>query len=240
MTQAHPPEDTDQPARSDPADTTGPVWAEGFTPLSLPAPVEDDLPGWMTALAADDVDPGTDASSSEPEPAPGEASGEPASVAPPADHTFRPRTTARLMSTVLLLAGVVVTGSLAREVYLAPDRTGIVATAVAAFVTAVISAVRSSIVVTRVAVRDGTLEVVRDGTRTDYDLSAGPSPVEIAGTPGRRGWRAVLTTRGSEPVELGPADVDPTEFTRVMAAHARADPTNPETGSAPGTRRPQP
>jgi len=51
------------------------------------------------------------------------------------------------------------TASLGHAVYLAPDQTGIAITAVTAFVTAVVSAVRSSIVVTRLTVRDGTLEV---------------------------------------------------------------------------------
>ena len=116
------------------------------------------------------------------------------------------------------------TAYLARAAYREPDQTSIAIAAIAAFATAVIWAIRAT-TVTRLTVRNGQLEVARDGRPHAFDLTSAYTPVEFVGTPGERGWKALFVRRGMPPFVLTSSVVDPEEFTRVVRFYRPGDPT---------------
>ena len=142
-----------------------------------------------------------------------------------AHPTFRPRRTARLVTGVLLLASLGVTALLAREAYLArADLAGadLVPVGIAAALTLVLWAVRSSTSVARLPVDGGHLTITRNGETWRCDLTGRATPVEVVGRPGRRGWKVVFARRGRPPYVVDSSMVDPVRFTRVLA-HYRPD-----------------
>jgi hypothetical protein len=145
----------------------------------------------------------------------------------PEVHKFRPRRTLRTVVTLLFLIGVVLTAYLARGVYEDPTQSAVAMAAVAGFITAVIWALRATTSVTRLTVRDGQLEVARGSGTFSIDLTQRDTPLELVGTPGQRGWKALYLRNGQPPFEITPAMVDPVEFTRVVRHHRPAEVSTP-------------
>lgn len=146
-----------------------------------------------------------------------------------AHPTFRPRRTARLVTGLLLLSSLGVTALLAREAYV--GRADLVAAdlvpvGIAAALTLVLWAVRSTTSVARLSVEDGQLTITRNGETWRCDLTGRATPVEVVGRPGRRGWKVVFARRGRPPYVVDASMVDPVHFTRVLA-HYRPDVTGP-------------
>lgn len=146
-----------------------------------------------------------------------------------AHPTFRPRRTARLVTGLLLLVSLGVTALLAREAYV--GRADLVAAdlvpvGIAAALTLVLWAVRSSTSVARLSVEGGQLTITRNGETWRCDLTGRATPVEVVGQPGRRGWKVVFARRGRPPYVVDASMVDPVHFTRVLA-HYRPDVTGP-------------
>ncbi|GAA0973135.1 hypothetical protein ENKNEFLB_00699 [Nocardioides aquaticus] len=142
-----------------------------------------------------------------------------------AHPTFRPRRTARLVTGLLLLASLGVTALLAWEAY--GNRTDLVAgdlvpVGIAAALSLVLWAVRSSTSVARLSVDGGHLTITRNGETWRCDLAGRATPVEVVGRPGRRGWKVVFARRGHPPYVVDASMVDPVHFTRVLA-HYRPD-----------------
>src|SRR4051812_48179249 len=142
--------------------------------------------------------------------------GEPAGDEPPVRLTFRPRTPARTavgIGAVLAAASAVVLTIVALQ-----ERdeasTGIAVTLWV--LTAIIWAVHSGTSVTRLSVRGGQLQVLRQGVRTTIDLASSYTPVEVHGRPGKHGWMVVFRRRDMTPFVIDQSMVDPTEFMRVL------------------------
>ncbi|WP_160004782.1 hypothetical protein [Nocardioides sp. AX2bis] len=93
---------------------------------------------------------------------------------------------------------------------------------IAVALTLVLWAVRSSTSVARLAVEGGQLTVTRNGETWRCDLASRATPIEVVGTPGRRGWKVVFARRGRPPYVVDSSVVDPAHFTRVLA-HYRPD-----------------
>ncbi len=132
---------------------------------------------------------------------------------------FEPRTLARRGLSWLLLASLVATvlaGLTLRE-----DRNtltvGIAATL--AVLTLALYAVRASTPVTHLAVRGGLLEVEQDGRREVFDLTSRYTPVEVAGRPGRPGWKVVLLRSDGLPQVIDSSVVNPKQFMEVLTRY---------------------
>jgi hypothetical protein len=63
------------------------------------------------------------------------------------------------------------------------------------------------------------IEVRRGGSRHVFDLADTGSPVDVIGTPGRRGWRVLFYRRGLPPYVVDASLVDPDLFMSVLRAH---------------------
>jgi hypothetical protein len=82
--------------------------------------------------------------------------------------------------------------------------------------TAIIWAVHSGTSVTRLSVRGGQLQVLRQGVRTTIDLTSSYTPVEVYGRPGKHGWKVVFRRRDNSAFVIDHSMVDPAEFMRVL------------------------
>lgn len=144
--------------------------------------------------------------------------------------TFRPRTAARRVTGLLLLAALAGTTFLAWRAYQDRARADLeddlVLLAIAAVLTLVLWAARASTSVTHVEMESGRLSVTRNGDTWRCDLAGRGTPVEVVGTPGRRGWKVVFPRPGRSPHVVDASMVDPAHFTRVLA-HYRPDVTGP-------------
>ncbi|WP_205473353.1 hypothetical protein [Nocardioides sp. SYSU D00038] len=137
-------------------------------------------------------------------------------AAMPAVYDFRPLTVARTATTLLLLAGLVLTGVLGWQAW--QERTAVSTglAAIAAVATLAVWAVRTSSPVTRLQVRTGQLEVRRQGDRFVFDLAGHYTPVEVIGQPGERRWKVLFLRRGMPPFVVDRTMVDPHDFMRVL------------------------
>jgi hypothetical protein len=150
-----------------------------------------------------------------PTPAPAPAR-QPDAGDPPIRLTFRPRTRARTavgVGTLLAAAaGVIGCYVAARE----KDMPSIGIAVTLWILTGIIWAVHSGTSVTRLSVRGGQLQVVRQGLRTTIDLTSTYTPVEVHGRPGKHGWKVVFRRRDMSPFVIDQTMVDPAEFMRVL------------------------
>jgi hypothetical protein len=135
---------------------------------------------------------------------------------PPIRLTFRPRTGARTavgVGTLLAAAaGVIGCYVAARE----QDMPSIGIAVTLWILTGIIWAVHSGTSVTRLSVRGGQLQVVRQGLRTTIDLTSTYTPVEVQGQPGKHDWKVVFRRRDMSPFVIDHSMVDPAEFMRVL------------------------
>lgn len=137
----------------------------------------------------------------------------------PYEIAFRPRTGARTLAGVLLLAGLAATAYAGWRAYQERTDVAVGIAATLAVATGIVWAVRAGSSVTRLSLRGSRLEVVRHGTRLVFDLADPQTAVEVVGTPGRRGWKVVFPRRTMDPVVLDASMVDPHELTRAIAFH---------------------
>jgi hypothetical protein len=172
----------------------------------------------VPTVAAEHVDDDPLDETPEPEHEPEPTSSEPAGSAAPAPirHTFRPRTRARTAVGIgaLLAASASVLG-----VYVASREQDAPSIGIAAtlwVLTAIIWAVHSGTSVTRLSVRGGQLQVVRQGVRTTIDLTSSYTPVEVHGKPGKHGWKVVFRRRDGSSFVVDHSMVEPGEFMRVL------------------------
>jgi hypothetical protein len=135
---------------------------------------------------------------------------------PPVRLTFRPRTRARTavgIGTMLAAAASVLGCYVAARERDTPS----IGIAITLWVlTAIIWAVHSGTSVTRLSVRGGQLQVVKQGVRTTIDLTSSYTPVEVHGRPGRHGWKVVFRRRDLSTFVIDQSMVDPSEFMRVL------------------------
>jgi len=143
-----------------------------------------------------------------------------APAAPPArvstDVAFTPRTRARQLVGLLLLAAVC---GLAVAAYIAYRDSNTLAIGIAAVLLVLVLAlwaIRASSPVAHLAVRSGQLEVTQGGGRFVFDLSGGYTPIEVVGSPGDRSWRVLFLRRNMDPFEIDSSMVDPQEFMDVL------------------------
>jgi len=141
---------------------------------------------------------------------------EPEAAEPPVRLTFRPRTRARTAVGIgaLLAAGsaVVVTVVAFQD----RDEASIGIAVTLWVLAAIIWAVHSGTSVTRLSVRGGQLQVLRQGVRTTIDLASSYTPVEVHGRPGKHGWMVVFRRHDMSPFVIDHSMVDPAEFMRVL------------------------
>ncbi len=216
-----PPVLPDEPAVATPPPPPTPTPTPPPTPPPTPTPAPTPPP----------TPPPTPTPAPTPPPSPTPA---PAPAPAPVDEdlahpTFRPRRTARLVTGLLLLASLGVTALLAREAYVGRADlvvADLVPVGIAAALTLVLWAVRSSTSVARLSVEGGQLTITRNGETWRCDLTGRATPVEVLGRPGRRGWKVVFARRGRPPYVVDASMVDPVHFTRVLT-HYRPDVTGP-------------
>lgn len=158
------------------------------------------------------VDPALSRSSYDDLRAEREAAAPPAPDRLPPDLVFTPRTLARRVCSLLLLAGLVATGFAAWRAYDSRVDTDIGLAAILALFTGIIWAVRAGTVPTRVSLHGGHLEVRTQSGRTVVEVTSAHTRLENVGTPGRRGWRLLVHRRGLAPFAITSAMVDPREL----------------------------
>lgn len=135
------------------------------------------------------------------------------------DVELRPRTKAREIVGLLLLASVC---GLGLSAYVAYSDSNVLAggiSAVLLVLTLALWAIRASSPVTHLAVRSGQLEVTRAGGRSVFDLSGGFTPIEVVGRPGDRDWRVLVLRRGMDPFVVDASMVDPREFMDALGRY---------------------
>ena len=134
----------------------------------------------------------------------------------PGLYEFEPRRSSRLALTVCLLAGIVASTLLVRPAVQTRDTPSIGLASVAVLATALVWAIRAGTSVTRLAVRQGQLEVLHQGGRLVFDLAGDHTVPEVHGRPGGRGWRVVLPRGDQEPFVVDASIVDADDFMRVL------------------------
>lgn len=129
---------------------------------------------------------------------------------------FRPRTGARLATTVVFLAIAAMTVAAGYRAYQEPTTVNQVLTGLLGLLTLVVWAVRASTSVTELAVIRGQLEVLRNGRFEVVDLASIHTPVAIEGTPGHRGWKVLIERHDQPLMVIDGSVVDPHRFTEVL------------------------
>ena len=97
-------------------------------------------------------------------------------------------------------------------------------TAIVGVTTLLIWAARAGSTPTTLTIRNGLLEVKRQGSRFVFDLASSYTPVKVVGQPGRRGWKVLFLRRGMRPFAVDGSMVDPHEFMRVLGFFRPAEP----------------
>lgn len=75
----------------------------------------------------------------------------------------------------------------------------------------------------KVVVENGVLTITRHDARHIFDLKSSYTPIEAVGTPGRRGWKVLITRRSMDPFVIDDSMVDPHEFTKVLEHYRPTD-----------------
>ena len=65
--------------------------------------------------------------------------------------------------------------------------------------------------------RQGQLEIVRQGGRMVFDLASTYTPIEVIGKPGSKKWKVFFLRRGMAPVIVDSTMVDGRDFMRILS-----------------------
>jgi hypothetical protein len=131
-------------------------------------------------------------------------------------YEFAPLKSSRRFLTLMLLAGLILSGAVGFRAYQSRDTIEMGIAAIVIFATLVIWAIRAGATVTRLTIRSGQLEIVRQGGRVVFDLASTYTPIEVVGRPGSKKWRVAFLRRGMAPVVIDSTMVDGRDFMRVL------------------------
>ena len=132
---------------------------------------------------------------------------------------FKPKRGARRLVGLLLLVSLVATG-LATYAATETRTTNTIAVAVTlGALTLVLWALRAGSAAPRLSVSHGQLEVLSPAGRFVFDLASPYTPIEVLGTPGRRGWKVLFVRRGMSPFVVDSSMVDAEAFMTVLRRH---------------------
>jgi hypothetical protein len=152
---------------------------------------------------------------------PVEAPVDPVPAAPamemPAVYEFAPRKSSRRFLTLMLVSGLVMSGYLGYAAYQSRDTAAIGLAAIVTLATLVIWAIRAGATVTRLTVRRGQLEIVRQGGRMVFDLASTYTAIEVVGRPGSKKWKVNFLRRGMSPVTVDATMVDGRDFMKILS-----------------------
>ena len=134
----------------------------------------------------------------------------------PSVYEFAPLKTSRRFLTMMLLGGLILSGYLGYTAYLSRDSIEIGIAGIVVFATLVIWGIRAGASVTRLTVRSGQLEIVRQGGRQVFDLTSHYTPIEVLGKPGSKKWKVLFLRRGMAPAVIDSTMVDGKDFMRIL------------------------
>ena len=142
-------------------------------------------------------------------------------IAPPMEmppvYEFAPLKGSRRLMSLLLMGGLAASAYLGYGAYLSRDTVEIGIAATVTLVTLVIWGVRAGASVTRLTVRSGQLEIVRQGGRQVFDLTSHYTPIEVVGKTGSKKWKVLFLRRGMPPAVVDSTIVDSKEFMKILA-----------------------
>jgi hypothetical protein len=181
------------------------------------------------APKVDDAETAVQPAVAPPPPAP------PAEPTPPAPEVKRPRAaqptgvstevrfppkrgSRQLMDAVVLLV-LVATALAAYVAYDDPNTFTIGAAATTGVLLLVVWAIRAGTPITYMTVKGGQLEVKQGGLHLKFDLTSHYAPIQVQGTPGRRGWRVLFGRGTMRPFVVDSSMVDPRTFTEVLESY---------------------
>lgn len=177
-----------------------------------PAPAENTPAGPMAPAANATANPAASAT--------GTAVDLAVPIAPKMDmppvYEFAALKTSRRFLTLMLLGGLILSGYLGYAAYLSRETVEIGIAAIVIFATLVIWGIRAGASVTRLTVRSGQLEIVRQGGRQVFDLTSHYTPIEVIGKPGSKKWKVLFLRRGMAPAVVDSSMVDGKDFMRIL------------------------
>lgn len=124
----------------------------------------------------------------------------------------------QLMGAVVLLV-LVATALAAYVAYDDPNTFTIGAAATTGVLLLVVWAIRTGTPITYMTVKGGQLEVKQGGLHLKFDLTSHYAPIQVQGTPGRRGWRVLFGRGTMRPFVVDSSMVDPRTFTEVLESY---------------------
>ena len=134
----------------------------------------------------------------------------------PPVYEFAPLKGSRRLMSVLLAGGLAASGYLGYGAYLSRDTIEIGIAGIVTLATLVIWGVRAGASVTRLTVRSGQLEIIRQGGRQVFDLTSHYTPIEVVGKPGSKKWKVLFLRRGMTPAIVDSTMVDSKEFMKIL------------------------
>ena len=138
----------------------------------------------------------------------------PTRISMPPVYEFAPIKGARRILTLALLVSLAGTAYLGYNAYYVREAIWMQLAGVSALVTLIIWAARAGGSVTKLTLRAGQLEIVRQGSRLVFDLQSQYTPIEVHGR--GRGWKVEFIRRGIAPAVVDASMVDPKDFMRVL------------------------
>ncbi len=132
---------------------------------------------------------------------------------------FKPRTGARRLVGLLLLASLAATAYAGYEAYDLRTTNTVAVAATLGALSLVLWALRAGSSAPRLSVTSGQLEVLGSAGRFVFDLDSPYTPIEVVGAAGSRGWKVLFLRRGMSPFVVDSSMVDPTEFMTVLRRH---------------------
>jgi hypothetical protein len=134
----------------------------------------------------------------------------------PGVYQFAPKRSSRRLLTLCMVAGVAASAFFVRSAVEAKDTPSIGLAAIVVLATAMLWAIRAGATLTRLTVRQGQLEVFRQGERLVFDMASDYTVIEVHGRPGSKGWKVLFPRRGMAPFAIDASMVDPDDFMRVL------------------------
>jgi hypothetical protein len=138
------------------------------------------------------------------------------SIEMPPVYEFTPLKGSRRVMSILLAGGLAASGYLDYGAYLSRDTIEIGIAGVVTLATLIIWGVRAGASVTRLTVRNGQLEIIRQGGRQVFDLTSRYTPIEVVGKTGTKKWKVLFLRRGMAPAIVDSTMVDSKEFMKVL------------------------
>jgi hypothetical protein len=137
-------------------------------------------------------------------------------VGPSTTVRFPPKRGARRVMGFVVLVTLIAAAASGYMAYADPNTLSIGVASTLGVLLLVTWGIRAGTPLTRMAIKGGQLEVRQGGLHMKFDLTSHYTPIEVQGTPGRRGWR-VLFGRGTlRPFVVDSSIVDPAAFTEVL------------------------